>query len=126
MELKIKIFGTGPDSSGCRIPREVMEEALKKPITTEWVHLGQSGSNQTPGLQYIAGKLKNIDVDSDGAFATVETLPTPNGKIVEELIQEHSPEVIQVVPMGNYSRDEEGNISEIDITGFSIEPNHKW
>ena len=125
MEVKVKIFGTGPDSV-CSIPKEMMEEVLKKSVTTEWVHLGQSGSDQTPVLQSAAGKLKNIEMNSDGAFATVETLPTPNGKIVEELIQEHGPEVIQAVPMGHYTRDEEGKISEIDITGYSIEPYHKW
>ena len=125
MEVKVKIFGTGPDSV-YSIPKEVMEEVLKKSVVAEWVHLGQSGSDQTPVLQSAAGKLKNIEMNSDGAFATVETLPTPNGKIVEELIQEHGLEVIQAVPMGHYTRDDEGKISEIDITGYSIEPYHKW
>lgn len=120
MEIKVKIFGTGPDPSGCVIPREVMEEALKKPMTSEWVHLGQS-DRMSADLSTIAGKLQKVEVDSDGAFATVETLQTPSGQILEKVV-EVNPDSIGIVPMGYFTPDENGNIKDVDITGFSIEP----
>lgn len=121
MEIKVKIFGTGPDSSGCRIPREVMEEALKKPVTSEWVHLGQS-DRMSENLSTIAGKLQKVEVDSDGAFATVETLKTPNGQILEKIITEMGSDSIEVMPRGYYYPDENGVINKADIIGFDIEP----
>lgn len=121
MEVKVKIFGTGPDSSGCRIPKEVMEEALKKPVTSEWVHLGQRDTMITD-LSTIAGKLQKVEVDSDGAFATVKTLQTPNGQILERIIAEVGSDGIEVVPRGYGDTDENGVINKIDIIGFDIEP----
>ena len=121
MEIKVKIFGTGPDWSGCRIPREVMEEALKKPVTSEWVHLGQS-DRMSDDLSTIAGKLQKVEVDSDGAFATVETLQTPNGQILEKIITEMGSDSIEVTPRGYYYPDENGVINKADIIGFDIEP----
>lgn len=121
MEIKVKIFGTGPDQSGCVIPKEVMEEALKKPVTSEWVHLGQSDRMSTD-LSTIAGKLQKVEVDTDGAFATVETLQTPNGQILEKIIAEVGSDGIEVVPRGYGDTDENGVINKIDIIGFDIEP----
>lgn len=121
MEVKVKIFGTGPDSSGCVIPKEVMEEALKKPITSEWVHLGQRDTVITD-LSTIAGKLQKVEVDSDGAFATVETLHTPNGQILERIIAEVGSDGIEAMPRGYSHPDENGVINKIDIIGFDIEP----
>lgn len=121
MEVKVKIFGTGPDSSGCVIPKEVMEEALKKPITSEWVHLGQRYTVITD-LSTIAGKLQKVEVNPDGAFATVQTLQTPNGQILERIIAEVGPDSIEVVPRGYGDTDENGVINKIDIIGFDIEP----
>jgi len=121
MEVKVKIFGTGPDRSGCRIPKEVMEEALKKPITSEWVHLGKQDTVST-NLSAIAGKLKKVESDADGAFATVETLQTPNGQILEKIITEVGSDSIEVMPRGYCHPDENGVINKVDIIGFDIEP----
>ena len=121
MEIKVKIFGTGPDRNGCVIPREVMEEALKKPITSEWVHLGQRDTVITD-LSTIAGKLQKVEVDSDGAFATVETLQTPNGQILEKVVTEMGPDSVEVFPRGYGDTDENGVINKIDIIGFDIRP----
>ena len=123
MEIKVKIFGTGPDRSGCVIPREVMEEALKKPITTEWVHLGPGQSDRmSDNLSTIAGKLQKVEVDSDGVFATVETLPTPNGQILEKIVTEIGTDSVEMMPRGYYYPDEDGVINKADIIGFNIEP----
>lgn len=119
MEIKVKIFGTGPDRGGCVIPRGVMEDALKKPVTSEWVHLGQSDST---GLLSVAGKLQKVEVDSDGAFATVETLKTPNGQILEKIITEMGSDSVEVIPRGYCDTDENGVINKADIIGFDIEP----
>ena len=121
MEVKVKIFGTGPDSSGCRIPKEVMEEALKKPVTSEWVHLGKQEDVYT-NMIAVAGKLQKVEVDSDGAFATVQTLQTPNGQILEKIITEMGSDSIEVMPRGYSHQDENGVINKIDIIGFDIEP----
>ena len=121
MEIKVKIFGTGPDQSGCVIPREVMEEALKKPVTSEWVHLGQQNEVST-NLAAVAGKLQKIEVDTDGAFATVETLQTPNGQILEKIIAEVGSDGIEAMPRGYSHQDDNGVINKIDIIGFDIEP----
>ena len=121
MEIKVKIFGTGPDRNGCVIPREVMEEALKKPITSEWVHLGQRDTVITD-LSTIAGKLQKVEVDSDGAFATVETLQTPNGQILEKVVTEMGPDSVEVFPRGYGDTDENGVINKADIIGFDIRP----
>ena len=121
MEIKVKIFGTGPDQSGCVIPREVMEEALKKPVTSEWVHLGQQDEVST-NLAEIAGKLQKVEVDTDGAFATVETLQTPNGQILEKVVTEMGLDGFEVVPRGYGDTDENGVINKADIIGFDIRP----
>ena len=121
MEIKVKIFGTGPDRSGCVIPREVMEEALKKPVTTEWVHLGKA-DRMSDDLSTIAGKLQKVEVDTDGIFATVETLETPSGQILEKVITEMGSDSVEVTPRGYYYPDENGDISKADIIGFNIEP----
>jgi hypothetical protein len=121
MEIKVKIFGTGPDRSGCVIPMEVMEEALKKPVTTEWVHLGAS-DRMVEDLSTIAGKLQKVEVDTDGAFATVETLQTPSGQILEKVITEMGSDNIEVMPRGYCEKDENGVINKADIIGFDIEP----
>ena len=121
MEVKVKIFGTGPDWGGCRIPREVMEEALKKPVTSEWVHLGQS-DRMNDDLSTIAGKLQKVEVEDEGAFATVETLQTPNGQILDKIITEMGTDSIEIMPRGYSYQDENGVIEKIDIIGFNIEP----
>lgn len=121
MEIKVKIFGTGPDRSGCVIPREVMEEALKKPVTSEWVHLGQS-DRMSENLSTIAGKLQKVEVDTDGAFATVETLQTPSGQILEKVVTEMGSDSVEVTPRGYFHQDENGVINKADIIGFDIEP----
>lgn len=121
MEIKVKIFGTGPDQSGCVIPREVMEETLKKSVTSEWVHLGQQDEVST-NLAAVAGKLQKVEVDTDGAFATVETLQTPNGQILEKIITEMGSDGFEVVPRGYCDTDENEVINKADIIGFDIRP----
>lgn len=121
MEIKVKIFGTGPNQSGCVIPREVMEEALKKPITTEWVHLGKQ-DNVYENLSTVAGKLQKVEVEDDGAFATVETLQTPNGQILEKIVTEMGSDSVEVTPRGYYYPDENGVINKAEIIGLDIEP----
>lgn len=123
MEIKVKLFdyGTGPDRRGIVIPKEVMEEALKKPVTTEWVYLGKQDT-MCNSLSSVAGKLQKVEVEKDGAFATIETLQTPNGQILERIIAEVGSDGIEAMPRGYSHPDENGVINKIDIIGFDIEP----
>ena len=98
-----------------------MEEALKKPITTEWVHLGKQ-DNVYENLSTVAGKLQKVEVEDDGAFATVETLQTPNGQILEKIVTEMGSDSVEVTPRGYYYPDENGVINKAEIIGLDIEP----
>jgi hypothetical protein len=73
-------------------------------------------------LSTIAGKLQKVEVDSDGAFATVETLHTPNGQFLERIIAEVGSDGIEAMPRGYSHQDDNGVINKIDIIGFDIEP----
>ena len=123
MEIKVKLFDydAGPDRRGIVIPKDVMEEALKKPITTEWVHLGQS-DRMSDDLSTIAGKIQKVETEDDGIFATIDTIPTPNGQILDKIITEMGSDSIEVMPRGYYYPDENGVINKADIIGFNIEP----
>lgn len=123
MEIKVKLFdyAAGPDQTGIVIPKEVMEEALKKPITSEWVHLGKQDTMQN-SLSSVAGKLQKVEVEKDGAFATIDTLQTPNGKILDEVVTKIGVDSVEVVPRGYCYPDQDGVIKEMDIIGFDIEP----
>lgn len=123
MEIKVKLFDydTGPDRRGIVIPKEVMEEALKKPVTTEWVHLGKQDT-MCNSLSSVAGKLQKVEVEKDGTFATIETLQTPNGQILNEVVTKMGVDSVEVVPRGYCDTDENGVINKADIIGFDIEP----
>lgn len=123
MEIKVKLFdyGTGPDRRGIVIPKEVMEEALKKPVTTEWVHLGKQDT-MCNSLSAVAGKLQKVEVEDDGAVATIETLQTPNGQILDEVVTKMGADSVEVVPRGYCYPDRDGVIKKMDIIGFDIEP----
>ena len=50
-------------------------------------------------------------------IATFEFLPTPDGKICEELIKTGK---FNIVPYGIGEKDENGNVAKYELLGFTI------
>ena len=58
-------------------------------------------------------------VDLAQVAGVVELLPTPDGKVVEEMLKTGN---FHISPYGAGEKDENGNITKFELTGFSILP----
>ena len=58
-------------------------------------------------------------VDLSKVAGVVELLPTPDGKVAEEMLKTGN---FHISPYGIGEKDENGNITKFELTGFSISP----
>ena len=58
-------------------------------------------------------------VELNKLAGTIELLPTPEGKICEELLKTGN---FNITPYGTGEKDENGNITNFDLVGFTIVP----
>lgn len=58
-------------------------------------------------------------VDLSKVAGVVEMLPTPDGNVVEEMLKTGN---FHLSPYGVGEKDENGNITKFELTGFSITP----
>ena len=58
-------------------------------------------------------------VDLSKVVGIVEMLPTPDGKAAEEMLKTGN---FHISPYGVGEKDENGNITKFELTGFSISP----
>lgn len=62
----------------------------------------------------------DVIIDLNKVAGVIELLPTPDGKVCEELFKTGN---FSIVPYGFGDNDENGNITNFKLIGFSI--NHK-
>ena len=69
---------------------------------------------------YLYNEVPNSSIhDLSKLSGVIELLPTPDGKICEELLKTGN---FNITPYGTGEKDENGNITSFNLIGFSISP----
>lgn len=115
MEITVKLFTKDNASrNGMKISEDVFNEFLKNG-NNKIVRFEGSESSSLGGA---AGIIKETWREGDDMYGKIESIQTPNGKILGELIRAEAP--ILVSPEGYGTINEDGTIDDFTLTQLNI------
>lgn len=120
MEVTVKLFSVDKESrSGMKISEDAFKKFIDEGGMNKLVHFSSDKYPDTPlTLADAVGVIKET-WDKDGEmFGKIETLPTPNGKALETLLENDVP--ISISPAGYGEVREDGKIDKFELTHLNI------
>lgn len=120
MEVTVKLFTKNNASrNGMKISEDVFKKFIDEGGMNKLVHFSSDKYPETPlTLADAVGAIKET-WDKDGEmFGKIETLPTPNGKALETLLENDVP--ISISPAGYGTINEDGTIDDFTLTQLNI------
>lgn len=115
MEVTVKLFSVDKESrSGMKISEDVFNEFLKNGKNT----IVRFEGSESSSLGDAAGIIKETWREGDDMYGKIESIQTPKGKILGELIRADAP--ILVSPEGYGTINEDGTIDDFTLTQLNI------
>lgn len=118
MKVRAKIFTT---SNRYVYPEPVLKEAIKSFMEKKdrLVYQGEIDTI-TPSLSHVAGVVNKIDfAENNDVYAEIEIMQTPDGKVVQKLIEEGLP--LKYAPFG-HGMVNNGEVIDYTMMGITILP----
>ena len=124
-------FNKPTKSIGRIYSKECFDNALEDPVVQEqlknnclfgWLAPGNSDVGDLSKISHI---VTNIDTDEQEATATIETLDTPEGRILETLLDYGAPIALSVQGVGDVNENNEVENYELQSINVVVEGEDK-